>query len=146
MPPRAARDHSREHGQYQVMDAEDVQLNLRLLAVDVEAGDGAERGRACIGAQDGHVALRQFGAELGALGGIDEIDGAHLDGHAVAFGQRRRQRGEYVFAAGGDDQVMPAGGELGGQGLADVLGGAGDDGARVGTGSGYGHGPNRRYQ
>ena len=89
---------------------------------------------------------RELGAELAALRGIGEVDGAHLDGDAVAFGQTVRQRGEHVAAAGGDDQVVPAGGELGGQCLADVLRGAGDDGARVGTGSGYGHGANRRDQ
>ena len=90
--------------------------------------------------------LRELGAEFARAARVDQVDGAHLDGDAVALGQPGRQRGEHVFAAGGDDQVVPAGGELGGQRLTDVLRGAGDDGAGVGTGSGYGHGPNRRDQ
>ena len=60
---------------------------------------------------------------------------------AVLPGEPVGQRPQHVLAAGGDDQVVPARGEFGGQCLADVLRGAGDDSAGIRAGSGYWHAP-----
>ena len=76
-------------------------------------------------------------AQLRAFGRVGEVDGTHLDGHPVLLGEPVRQRPQHILAAGGDDQVVSAGGKLGGQRFADVLRGAGDDSTRVRAGSGY---------
>ena len=70
--------------------------------------------------------------------------GPHFDRDAVAVGQPRRQRVQHILAARRDDQMVAAGGQLGGQRFADVLRSAGDDGARVGAGCGYWHADDRR--
>ena len=73
--------------------------------------------------------------------GIGEVDGPHLDDDAVLLGEPVGQRPQHVLAPRGDDQVVPARGELDGQRLADVLRSTGDDGAGIRAGSGYWHGP-----
>ena len=121
------------------MHAEDVELNLRALRRRIQLGDRAERGGPGVGAQDRDLPAGQLVGERGPGLRVGEIHGANLDVDAVLLGQPRGQLGEHVAAARGDDQVVPAGSEFGGQRFADALRGTGDDGSTVRGGCGYWH-------
>ena len=65
-----------------------------------------------------------------------QVNGPHFDRHAVALLDTAGDLVENLLAPRGDDQVVSAGGQFGGQRLADALGGTGDDGPTVGRGRG----------
>ncbi len=127
MPPARRSDHAGEHGQHEVVHAEHVELHLFPFVGGIERGHRAECRGACVRAEDGDGAGGQLIAERCPRGGIGEVDGAHLDGHAVLFAQPVGECFEHLVAAGRDDQVVPAAGEFDGQRLADVLRSTGDD-------------------
>jgi hypothetical protein len=122
------------------MYAKDIQLHLSLLPGSVERRDRSERRSAGVRTKYGDVARGKLVAQLGALGGIGEINRPHLDGDPVLLGEPVRQRPQHILTTGGDDQMVSAGGKLGSQRFADVLRGTGDDGTGVRAGCGYWHG------
>ena len=137
---RLPGEHPGQHRQNQVVHTEDVERHLVALAGRIEPGDRPEGRGARVGAQDRDVPPGQFVGESGALLGVGEVDGAHLHRHPVVAVEPGGEFVEHLAPPRGDDQVVAAGGQFGGQRLADALGGAGDDGPGLRGGRGYGHG------
>ena len=110
-----------------------------LLTRRIEGGHRPEGRGPGVVAQDRDVAAGQFVGERGAVGGVGQVHGTHLDRNAVALREPGGEIGQHLTPARRDDQAVAARGEFGGECFADTLRGPGDDGTGIRAGWGYWH-------
>jgi len=108
----------------------DVEQNLLLLALRVEAIEGPIGGEAGVVDQeiDGQAALLRGREHLLPCLGTAEIARKRLGANAMLRGKARSQVAQFRFGAGDEDQVRALRGERAREGGADTRGGPRDQG------------------